>query len=158
MNTELTWQTESSNSAGTLEIAEQLGQKCKGKEVFLLVSDLGGGKTTFVKGLAKGLGSSSTVTSPTFMVERVYKCRDDLELHHFDFYRLQEGGIVARELEEVVNDTHAVIAVEWGDVVSSVLPLEHIEVRLERTADNEDKRKITIKYPENFSYVFEDIK
>ena len=92
------------------------------------------------------------------MVERVYKCRDDLELHHFDFYRLQEGGIVARELEEVVNDTHAVIAVEWGDVVSSVLPLEHIEVRLERTADNEDKRKITIKYPENFSYVFEDIK
>lgn len=122
--------------------------------MFLLVSDLGGGKTTLTKGLAKGLGANSTVTSPTFMVERVYECRDGLSLHHFDFYRLQEAGIVARELEEVLDDPKAIVAVEWGEVVNEVLPLEHVEIRLERQADSEDSRSIKVSYSDRFCYLF----
>jgi tRNA threonylcarbamoyladenosine biosynthesis protein TsaE len=158
MNTAATWQTVSSSSADTFETGEQLGRNCKGGEVFLLVSDLGGGKTTFTKGLAKGLGASSTVTSPTFMVERVYECRDNLSLHHFDFYRLQEAGIVARELAEVLDDPKAIVAIEWGDVVNEVLPLEHIVLKLERQSDNEESRKLSASYPDKFSYLFEGLK
>lgn len=91
------------------------------------------------------------------MVERVYACRNGLLLHHYDFYRLQEAGILARELSEVINDNKAVIAVEWGDIVSGVLPIEHIEVTIERKADSEDARAITVNYPEKFNYLFKDI-
>lgn len=87
------------------------------------------------------------------MVERVYECAGGLSLHHFDFYRLHEGGIVSRELEEVLDDPKAVVAVEWGDVVNEVLPLEHIEIKLERQADNEDARKLSLTYPKKFGYV-----
>lgn len=119
------------------------------------MSDLGGGKTTFTKGLARGLGSDAVVSSPTFTVSRVYECRDNLRLHHFDFYRLQEGGMVGRELDEVVQEDKSVVAVEWGDVVNEVIPTEHIKIKLGRTAEGEDIRVIDVTYPEKFSYIFE---
>jgi tRNA threonylcarbamoyladenosine biosynthesis protein TsaE len=147
----------SSSSEDTVSIGEQLGRRCRGGEVFMLASDLGGGKTTFVKGLAKGLGSRDHVSSPTFMVERVYSCRDDLSLHHFDFYRLQEGGIVARELHEVLDDKTSVIAVEWGQIITDTLPLDHITIRLERQANDEDHRLIQVSCPEKFSYLSQEL-
>lgn len=91
------------------------------------------------------------------MVERVYECRDNLSLHHFDFYRLQEAGIVARELEEVLEDPRAIVAIEWGDVVNGVLPMEHVELQLERQPDSEDSRKLTALYPKKFAYIFEGL-
>lgn len=124
----------------------------------MLVSDLGGGKTTFTKGLAKGLGSVSVVTSPTFIVSRVYPCRDNLSLHHFDFYRLHEGGMVAHELKEVLDDPQVVTVVEWSDVVSEVIPADYIEIKISRTATDEDSRKIDIKYPDSFAYVMKEVR
>lgn len=153
MNTTTTWQIISSGSYDTYAIGEQLGKTCKGGEVIVLSSDLGGGKTTLVKGLAAGLGSSAIVNSPTFMVERVYPCRDGISLHHFDFYRLQEGGMVALELAEVLEDPKAVVAVEWSDIVSDRLPLEHVLLRLERQVAHEEERKITIQFPDKFIYL-----
>lgn len=119
----------------------------------MLVSDLGGGKTTFTKGLAKGLGSESIVTSPTFTVSRVYPCRDGLTLHHFDFYRLHEGGMVAHELSEVLSDPKIITVLEWGDVVSDVIPAECIEITIERMATGEDNRTIRVTYPSKLAYV-----
>jgi tRNA threonylcarbamoyladenosine biosynthesis protein TsaE len=157
MSTAQTWQTTSLSSAATFEIGGQLGRNCRGGELIVLSSDLGGGKTTFTKGLARGLQSTAVVNSPTFMVERVYPCRDNISLHHFDFYRLTEGGTVARELGEVLEDPKALIVVEWGDIVSEILPIEHIKIVLERQANNEDARHITITYPKKFAYVFEGL-
>jgi tRNA threonylcarbamoyladenosine biosynthesis protein TsaE len=158
MNTVQTWQTQSLSSDATSAIGEQLGHSCRGGELFVLSSDLGGGKTTFTKGLASGLGSSNMVNSPTFMVERVYDCRDGIKLHHFDFYRLSEGGMVARELSEVLEDPKAVVVVEWGDIVSEILPLDHIRIVIERQADRKDSRSIKVSYPNKFSYIFEGLK
>jgi len=79
-----------------------------------------------------------------------------LLLHHFDFYRLQEGGIVAHELSEVLNDQKAVVVVEWGDVVSNVLPNEHIELQLERQVQAMDARLLSAVYPDKFNYIFKD--
>ena len=124
--------------------------------MFLLSSDLGGGKTTFVKGLAGGIGYEGVVTSPTFMVSRVYKGKK-LELHHFDFYRLDDGGIVGMELAELLDDPNAITAVEWGDVVKNVLPMDYVLVKLERVKDGENDRNITIQVPEKFVYLLEGI-
>src|SRR5690606_36483896 len=129
MSTGTTWQTVSSSSDDTFAIGERFGRACRGGEVFVLSSDLGGGKTTFTKGLARGLGCEESVGSPTFTVKRVYACRDGLSLHHFDFYRLSEPGVVAYELSEVASDPKAVVAVEWGDIVEDILPKHRIIIK-----------------------------
>ena len=108
MSTEGTWLTNStsSDSAEATELlGERLGKSLRGGEVIELVSDLGGGKTTFVRGLARGAGSHDKVASPTFTISKTY-VTDGYEIHHFDFYRLNDAGIVADELAEVVGDPH----------------------------------------------------
>lgn len=124
----------------------------------MLVSDLGGGKTTLTKGLARGLGSTSVVTSPTFTVSKVYPCREGLALHHFDFYRLQEGGMVGHELEEVLQDSQAITVLEWGEIAENVLPAESIQIKITRTSHDVDERAIFITYPEKFRYVVGGLK
>lgn len=83
-------------------IAKNIGHHVKGGETIELVSDLGGGKTTFVHGLTAGVGSVDAVASPTFTISRQYKA-GKLTIYHFDFYRLKEAGIMADELAEVIN-------------------------------------------------------
>jgi tRNA threonylcarbamoyladenosine biosynthesis protein TsaE len=123
----------------------------------LLASDLGGGKTTFTKGLAAGLGSEDNVSSPTFTVNKIYKCRDGLELHHFDFYRLQEAGVVGMELADIIDDPKIISVVEWGDMVTEQLPADRITITFERVATAEDDRSIKIELPEKYAYLREAV-
>jgi tRNA threonylcarbamoyladenosine biosynthesis protein TsaE len=105
-------------------LAENIGKRLHGGEVFELVGDVGAGKTTFVKGLAKGLAVEDEVQSPSFTISRVYDARDQLQLAHYDFYRLNDAGILADELAEVTKDTTTITVIEWADIVDGVLP-EH---------------------------------
>lgn len=125
------------------------GARLRGGEVIELTSDLGGGKTTFVRGLARGLGSRDHVASPTFTISRQYRVGDKLLLH-FDFYRLSEPGIMADELAEAIGDPKAVVIVEWGDVVQSVLP--HKRITIEITVQGEQERLLAVHYPQSLSY------
>lgn len=120
----------------------------------MLTSDLGGGKTTFVRGLARGLGSSDHVASPTFTLSRKYKSSPskDLTLYHFDFYRLNDAGVVAAELEEFIDDPRAVVVVEWPGIVEAVMPTEPIKLEIANTG--EASRHITVKYPKSHTYLF----
>src|SRR5690606_32736409 len=153
MSTAKTCRIESSSYEDTYETGKRFGSRCKGGEVFVLSSDLGGGKTTFTKGLAAGLGSDDVVSSPTFTVSNVYECRDNLTLHHFDFYRLNEAGVVAHELAEVVDDPSVIAVIEWGDIVSEVLPERSIVINFDRSSKGEDVREITINFPEEANYL-----
>lgn len=154
MSTVVTWQTSSISSEQTEQLALRLGKHLRGGEVIELVSDLGGGKTTFTRGLAEGLGSTDTVASPTFTISKVYKA-GELEMHHFDFYRLQEPGIIADELAEVVGDPHVVVVVEWADAVRHVLPASRLTVTFERTPNNSDERALTFTTSEDLFYLIE---
>jgi len=118
------------------------------------VSDLGGGKTTLVRGLARGIGSPAHVSSPTFKLSNEYTA-DKLTLHHFDFYRLSDPGVVAHELHDVLADPAAVVVVEWSDIVQHVLPAERLTINLQAQADN--KRAITIAYPDSLHYLVEKL-
>jgi tRNA threonylcarbamoyladenosine biosynthesis protein TsaE len=146
---EFTFKTEDLEQ--TESLAEAMGRALRGREVIELISDVGGGKTTFVKGLANGLDIRDTVQSPTFTISRIYSGRDDLELHHFDFYRLNEAGIVADELAESLQQPNAIVAVEWGEIVHDVLPPHRITIRL--TSLGEHERKISIVTPEGLTAV-----
>jgi len=123
-------------------LGESIGQSVKGGEVFELVGDVGAGKTTFVKGLAKGMGSVDDVQSPSFTINRIYQGRDDLQLVHYDFYRLQDAGILADELREFVNDPTTVTVIEWADIVEGVLPDSRFTLTL--ASPTETTRTITM--------------
>jgi tRNA threonylcarbamoyladenosine biosynthesis protein TsaE len=141
------WQTLSTSSAETERLGELLGSQLKGGEVIELRSDLGGGKTTFVKGLAKGVGSKSNVTSPTFTLSRVYPA-GNLQICHFDFYRLNDPGILADQLAESITDNNIVV-VEWADIVENVLPADRISVEFRPAINDADEREIAIHYGES---------
>lgn len=131
-------------------LAAKLGARLKGGEVFELIGDVGAGKTTFVKGLAQGLAIDDDVQSPSFTISRTYDARDGLQLVHYDFYRLQDPGIMANELQEVVNDPTTVTVIEWADIVEGVLPEHRISLQFE--APSENTRRVTItNLPEGIS-------
>lgn len=140
--------------ADTERIAEYIGGRLKGGEIIELVSDLGGGKTTFTRGLARAAGSKHVVASPTFTISKVYSA-PDFDIHHFDFYRLADSGLAAYELHDLINDPHIVIVVEWGGVVSEVLPEERITIQLTRTG--EDSREISVTCPASLQYLVEGL-
>jgi tRNA threonylcarbamoyladenosine biosynthesis protein TsaE len=96
----------------TEEVAARLGERLGPGDLLLLVGDLGAGKTTFVRGLARGMGVEGQVISPTFQLVRVY--RGPVPLAHVDLFRLD----VAAELAELDLDgllEAGAVAVEWGD-------------------------------------------
>ncbi len=141
---------QTAGAEATEQLGEAMGERLRGGEVIELVSDLGGGKTTFVRGLARGFGSSDKVSSPTFTISHEYKAGSKT-LFHFDFYRLHEAGIVADELDEAAHDPQAVVVVEWGDIVSDVLPPARLTIAI--TATSEDGRELVITYPPSLAYL-----
>src|ERR1700751_1023392 len=128
MSTDKTWQTTTTSSVQTEALAARLAQNLKGGEVIELVSDLGGGKTTFVRGLAQGLDSTDKVSSPTFKISNVYHA-PSLTIHHFDFYRLQDPGLIKHELAEILHDPDSIVVIEWADIIHDVVPKAHITIQ-----------------------------
>lgn len=112
-----------------------------------LVSDLGGGKTTFVQGLAAGLGYKGTVTSPTFTLSNIYELPNHQELHHYDLYRLGEGGVLAEELAEDFEDSQIITVIEWAEVVYGQLPADRLTIQFEVTGDTARRLTFTAGGP-----------
>lgn len=131
--------------AETQAVAEIIGRSVKGGEVFELTSDLGGGKTTFTKGFARGMGVTEVVQSPTFNISLIHKGANDLELHHFDFYRLTEAGVMRAELAESLEQPNAVVVIEWGDIVHDILPEDRVTINLSVPSEETRIIKITCK-------------
>jgi tRNA threonylcarbamoyladenosine biosynthesis protein TsaE len=103
--------------------------------VIELISDLGGGKTTFVQGLAAALGYAGPVTSPTFTLSNIYELTNGRQLHHYDLYRLGEGGVVADELAEDIAQGGIITIVEWPGIARDVLPKDRLTISFEPTSD-----------------------
>lgn len=128
----------------------KMGRRLRGGEAIELIGDLGAGKTAFVRGLAEGMGSKDSVRSPSFTISNRYRS-GKLTMHHFDFHRLDDPGILRRELAEILSDPQAVAVVEWGDAVRNVLPHEHLTIRIAATGD--ESRDIRFSYPDSLGYL-----
>lgn len=104
--------TITNSSAETESAGEQFGRELKQGDLVLLEGDLGAGKTTFVRGVARGAGSEAHVASPTFQLVRVYHGR--VQIAHVDLYRLDDGAeLVDLGLDELLDQ--GAVLVEWGD-------------------------------------------
>lgn len=132
-----------------------IGRNLKGGEVIELVGDVGAGKTEFVRGLARGFGSEDKVSSPTFTISRIYSGPNNLRINHFDFYRLQDPGIIAAELDEVVGQAKEIVAIEWSDVVKKVLPDDRLEIRF--SSPSVDKRKLELIAGDKHTHLIEGL-
>lgn len=115
----------------TTTFASKLAGFLIAKDVLTLEGDLGAGKTTFTKGLAKGLGIKRTVNSPTFTILKQYS--GNLELNHFDVYRLEDSDedIGFDELFE----SDAVSVVEWAHFINDYLPENRLEITIKRQSE-----------------------
>ncbi len=130
------WIRQTRTSGDTEAVAVRLAGQLQGGEWIALYGALGSGKTTFVRGLVNGLAGSSPVISPTFLLVRIYLGR--LRLIHVDAYRLE--GLTPLEIQmqiglQDLSDERSVVAVEWADRVSPLLPDERLDVYLEHTMD-----------------------
>lgn len=129
------------NSAdATIDLGRRLGAKLKGGETVFLIGDLGAGKTTFTKGIARGLEIKDEILSPTFILMKTYKGR--LTLNHIDMYRL-DGEVEADGLglEDVLYNKKEVTVIEWNKLDGIAGKI--IVVNFEIIGDSE--RKITIE-------------
>ena len=118
------------------QLGEVIGRLVSGGEVLELVGDIGAGKTTLTKGIARALGINEPVQSPTFTISRVYDSPKGLRLAHYDFYRLGEAGIMGDEIREAADDD-SVIIVEWAGAVDDDLPKDRLVVKITTISEEE---------------------
>ena len=107
----------------TLDLAKKFAQDLRPGDVLALSGDLGSGKTTFIKGIALGLGmkDKDAITSPTFTLMHVYPTK--IPLYHFDLYRLEKPEeIRSIGFEDYVNDESAVSCIEWAERAKNLIP------------------------------------
>ena len=135
---------------------ELVGARLTGGEVFELVGDVGAGKTTFTRGLARGLGISEHIQSPTFTVSREYEGRDGLRLMHYDFYRLSEAGVMSDELTETLADPKTITVIEWSGVAAEVLPVQRASLQLLPVATDADARQVVVSATGQLARIIEE--
>ena len=124
-----------------LDFGENVGKNLQ-TNIIELVGDVGAGKTTFARGLAKGLGIKEPVTSPSFTISKTYAAPNGKKLVHYDFYRLKDPGIMAEDLEESLSDPNSIILVEWADSVADFLPKGHQRITIKYLDDG--TREVTL--------------
>lgn len=132
----------SNSTEETEAIGEKLAGALQGNEVIALYGGMGMGKTAFVRGLARGLGVSAEVSSPTFALVHEYRGR--IPLYHFDMYRV--GGwddLYSTGFFDYL-DSGAVLVIEWSENIESALPDGVIRITLEK-GNGEQERTLTIE-------------
>jgi len=128
----VSWQRTCASAEETEAAGEALAAVLRVGDIVLLSGQLGAGKTTFVKGVARGLGVLERVTSPTFTLVRPHQAHNDQgisTLLHADVYRVESlGEVLDLALGELVEEA-AVALVEWGDLASSIFGREVLTIQ-----------------------------
>ncbi len=120
--------------------------KIKGRKAALVLAlegDLGGGKTTFLQGFAKGLGIKKKIISPTFVIMKRFDLKKGIfsDFYHFDCYRIQkQKEILDLDLKTIISDPRHIVAIEWADRIKKTLPKDALVLKFSFVDKN--KRKI----------------
>ncbi len=133
------YEINTANSDETSEFAEKLASFLQPGDIIALEGDLGAGKTTFTKGLAKGLAIKKTVNSPTFTIIKEYKGK--MPLYHMDVYRV-EGTFEDLGFDEYF-EGDGVTVVEWAHLIEDQLPSALLTIYLYH--EGQDQRKMVLK-------------
>ncbi len=131
----------------TEKLGQDFSKKIKPRDVICLYGDLGSGKTTFVKGLARALNVRSRVISPTFIIVRTHLVAgsENIDtLYHVDLYRLDNLAEIKRVgLKDLLNDDRGVVIIEWPEKGKKILPKKRWEIFFRQLDKN--SREVIIK-------------
>src|SRR6056297_336254 len=130
----------------TIKIGKKISKKLKGGETLALIGNLGSGKTIFAKGIAKGLDIKKHITSPTFVLMKVYNLPHNKKnikyFVHIDAYRLKSGqSLIDIGVKDWLNNESAVVAIEWANKVKEILPRNAKVVNIKQDKKNKEIRK-----------------
>lgn len=89
-----------------------------------------------MRGIAKGVGSTDQVASPTFTVSRHYTNSRGMVIYHYDFYRLPDAGVMEHDVSENLNDANGVVIIEWSGAVQNILPADRLTINILVTGEN----------------------
>lgn len=135
----------STNQADTEKLADSFSKLLEPSgNLICLYGDIGSGKTTFVKALAKHLGIKEKVTSPTFVILNEYHS-DSFSLYHFDLYRLEKEGIetILDELTEYTERENSVTLIEWAEFSPEKLPVKRFDIEIQYLGETQREFTIT---------------
>ena len=129
----------------TFAVGTRIGISAKPGQVYTLIGDLGVGKTVFTQGVAKGLGITEPVNSPTFTIVQIYE-EGRLPFYHFDVYRIGD----VEEMEEIGYEDcfygEGICLIEWANLIEEILPQQYIQITIEKDLEKGfDYRKITVE-------------
>ncbi len=145
MSHEKTQIIETFTSKETFAVGERFGRESLPGQVCTLIGDLGVGKTVFTQGVAKGLGISEPVNSPTFTIVQIYE-EGRMPFYHFDVYRIGD----VEEMEEIGYEDcffgEGLCLIEWANLIEEILPEHYCRITIEKDLEKGfDYRKITIE-------------
>lgn len=127
----------SSSTAETIFLGEKCGELLAAGDVLVLTGDLGAGKTQFTKGIARGMGITADVTSPTFTIEMVYE-GSVMPLYHFDLYRLNDSS----QLDDIglfdAMESDGPTVIEWGEQFADDIGDDRVDVFISRLDGADD--------------------
>lgn len=136
------------NSKETQNLGRDFGKSLRVGDIACLYGELGSGKTTFVQGLAKGLGIKQRIISPTFIIVRSYKIRINdkglmiNDFYHIDLYRTNnDKDLEGLGIEEIINDKNNIIVIEWAEKMENLLPKKRIDIKF--YYEKESTRKVS---------------
>lgn len=124
-----------------LNFAENFAKSLPNR-IIELVGDVGAGKTTFTRGLARGLKIKEPITSPSFTISKAYSLPNGGHLVHYDFYRLPDPGLMLDDLRENLENPENIVIIEWGESVANILPKNRTKIEIKYNDDN--SREVTI--------------
>ncbi|KAF1302400.1 tRNA (adenosine(37)-N6)-threonylcarbamoyltransferase complex ATPase subunit type 1 TsaE [Candidatus Enterococcus willemsii] len=130
------------NLKQTEKLATIIGEVAQPRDNLVLTGDLGAGKTTLTKGIAKGLGIDQMIKSPTYTIIREYT-QGRIPLYHMDVYRVEHGAADLGLDEYFEGDGLSVI--EWGNLLEDALPEDYLELILEKDRQDEQKRVVHLE-------------
>lgn len=124
------------NAQQTQKLGEKIGRSLSRPEILCLYGDLGSGKTTFLQGLAKGLGIKKRITSPTFVFMKQYQS----SFFHVDLYRINNvKEAKGLGLDEIFNNPKAIVAIEWAERIKEILPKKRTDIYFDYVSKNQRK-------------------
>lgn len=127
----------------TLEIGKKIASKLKKGDVIVLTGDLGSGKTKLTEGILTYFGLEKEISSPTFTIVNEYYT-ENLNIYHFDVYRLEEEEEFSAIGGEEYFEKGAVV-IEWGEMIESLLPKSYLQITFTRDLENENLRKLVFE-------------
>ena len=143
----------SKSSQVTTDLGKKFSKILQGGDIIIFFGELGGGKTTFISGLADGLGIKENLSSPSFTIINEYRA-GKLKLVHIDFYRLD--GVDEFDnigLDDHIYDDSAVLCIEWGEKIRQYIKKDYLNISFNYiTADEESINKRIIRFDSSNSY------